>query len=187
MSTASQRVVGTHQALSDRPEIAIPYLLKSLHHTLRQAVDEALRAQRVELSFAHMATLYGLETEPGLTGAELSRRLFVTPQTMNTLLHSLELDKDIERQPHPSNQRAERWYLTKSGSTRLGKAKHAGEAVWARLLAALNPREVEQFKGFLQRCIEGFDLPRETQRQGAARKRSAAVVKAPRRTASSSR
>jgi len=187
MSTASQRVVGTPQALSDRPEIAIPYLLKSLHHTLRQAVDEALRAQRVELSFAHMATLYGLETEPGLTGAELSRRLFVTPQTMNTLLHSLELDKDIERQPHPSNQRAERWYLTKSGSTRLGKAKHAGEAVWARLLSALSVREVEQFKGFLQRCIEGFDLPRETHRQVVARKRSATVVKVPRRAASSSR
>jgi DNA-binding MarR family transcriptional regulator len=185
MSAASQRV-GAHQALSDRPEVAIPYLLKSLHHTLRQAVDEALRAERVELSFAHMATLYCVETEPGLTGAELSRRLFVTPQTMNTLLRSLELDKDIERQPHPTNQRAERWYLTKSGTTRLGKAKHAGEAVWARLLSALSAREVEQFKGFLQRCIEGFDMPRETHRASAAKRRSATVVRASRRSSTSS-
>jgi DNA-binding MarR family transcriptional regulator len=172
--------------LSDRPEVAIPYLLKSLHHTLRQAVDEALRAERIELSFADMATLYVLETEPGLTGAELARRLFVTPQTMNTLLRSLESDQDIERQPHPSNQRAERWYLTKSGASLLGKAKRAGEGVWARLLSALSSREVEQFKGFLQRCIEGFDLPRETHRQGATRKRAAAIVKAPRRAAASS-
>jgi DNA-binding MarR family transcriptional regulator len=183
MSTASQRVFGAveSQPPSDRPEVAIPYLLKSLHHSLRHAVDDALRQEKLDLSFAHLATLYGLECESGLTGAELARRGFVTAQTMNSLLRRLELDRDIVRRPHPANQRADTWYLTKVGQNRLTRAKRVGETVWARLLSALAPREVAQFQGLLQRCIEGIDLPPVAPQRAAPRRRTATLVRSSRR------
>ena len=37
----------------DKPEHIVGFLLKSLQHTLRQTMDEAMRKQGVDLSFAH--------------------------------------------------------------------------------------------------------------------------------------
>src|SRR5262245_9851913 len=140
-----------------RPDAAIAYLLKSLQHSLRQAVDEAFRRERVDMSFAHLAVLYALEAEPGLAGAELARRGFVTAQTMNTILRRLERDRDIERRPHPATPRADSWYVTKAGMVRLERAKVIGGGVWSRMLAALREREIEQLQNLLERCIEGLD------------------------------
>ncbi|HEX5419224.1 MAG TPA: MarR family transcriptional regulator, partial [Gammaproteobacteria bacterium] len=68
----------------------IGFLFKSLHHSLRHAMDEALRRRGLPLSFAHFATLFGLDCEPGSTGAQLARRAMVSPQTMNPVLRRLE-------------------------------------------------------------------------------------------------
>lgn len=143
--------------VSGRPEEAIPHLLKNLHQSLRHAVDEALRRQGIEMSFAHFVTLFTLQAEPGIAGAELARRAFVTPQTMNTILRRLEKDGDIERRPHPDNVRADSWFITKAGQARLNRAKRVGEAVWTRLLSALKDSEVTQLQSLLARCIGGLD------------------------------
>ena len=142
---------------SVRPEEAIPYLLKSLHHSLRQAVDEVFRHERIDMSFAHFAALYTLDSEPGIAGAELARRAFVTAQTMNTILRRLEKDGDIERRPHPATARADSWFITKGGQVRLKRAKVIGDGVWTRMLSALKTNEVTQLQNMLERCIGGLD------------------------------
>ena len=58
----------------DNPGHIVGFLMKSLHHMLRQSMDEALRKRGLELSFAHFAALFGLYSEPGITGAKLARR-----------------------------------------------------------------------------------------------------------------
>ena len=159
------------------PEQAIPYLLKSVHHVLRQVVEERLRAERIEMSFAHFAALYMLESEPGIAGAEIARRCFVTAQTMNTILRRLEEEGDVERRPNPGNSRADSWRLSDSGRGRLNRAKVVGEEVWARMLSALKPGEVTQLRDLLQRCVQGFDVTAEAaavpKRIRAAPKKSA--------------
>ena len=85
----------------EKPEHILGFLLKSLQHTLRQTIDEALRKQGVELSFAQFAALFNLHSDPGVTGARLARRALVSAQTMNSALRALELDGYIERRPHP--------------------------------------------------------------------------------------
>src|SRR5262245_7538019 len=159
MSTVSQpaRKLRSISLDASRPESVIAYLLKSLHHSLRQAVDEAFRRQRIEMSFAHFVVLYTLQSEPGVVGAELARRGFVTAQTMNTILRRLERDGDIERRPHPATQRADSWYVTRPGQARLDRAKVVAETVWTRMLSALSGREVVQLQNLLERCIGGLD------------------------------
>lgn len=172
----SQRPVkkrSLHLAAS-RPEEAIPHLLKNLHQSLRHAVDEALRRQGIEMSFAHFVTLFTLQAEPGIAGAELARRAFVTPQTMNTILRRLEKDGDIERRPHPDNVRADSWFVTKAGQARLNRAKRVGEAVWKRLLSALKDSEVAQLQNLLARCIGGLDKQMEDTSAAKAVKATAA-------------
>jgi len=190
MRTASRRPSRNLQArLEGRPpEEAIPYVLKSLHQSLRQIVDEALRRERIDMSFAHLATLFTVQSEPGLPGGELARCGFVTAQTMNTILRRLERDGQIERRPHPSSPRADSWYVTKAGQAELTKAKVVGTGIWRNMLSTLAPREVTQLQNLLQRCIGSLDeqveasthrakptaraKPSPTRRRGPSTKRS---------------
>ena len=140
------------------PEQAIPYVLKSLHNVLRRAMEESLRSQRIDMSFAHFAALYTLESESGIAGAEIARRCFVTAQTMNTTLRRLERDGEIERRPSPGNPRADSWSISRTGKSRLSRAKVVGDQVWAKLLSALSAAEALQLQSLLERCIVGFDV-----------------------------
>jgi DNA-binding MarR family transcriptional regulator len=176
MSNVSQSTRKSRAPRADTtvPEQVIPHLLKNLHHSLRQAVDVAFRESQMEMSFAHFVTLFTLESEPGVAGAEIARRAFVTAQTMNTLLRRLEADGHIERQPHPTNVRADSWYITSAGQVRLNRAKIVGDSVWRRMLSSLKDIEVKQLQSFLERCISGLDRyaskPDAQSRRSAARK-----------------
>lgn len=173
VSRPSSRSLETHlQSLP--PEEAIPYLLKGLHHSLRSVVDEGLRRERIELTFAHLATLYTIDAEPGLAGAELARRSSVTAQTMNTILHRMERDGQLERRPHPSSPRADSWFVTPRGSKQMDQAKVVGKAIWRKMLAALAAREVTQLQSLLHRCIRGLDaqVGRARPAKPAARRQS---------------
>ena len=173
VSRPSSRSLETHlQTLP--PEEAIPYLLKGLHHSLRQAVDEGLRRGRIELSFAHLATLYTIDAEPGLAGAELARRSSVTAQTMNTILHRMERDGQLARRPHPSSSRADSWFVTARGSKQLDQARVVGKAIWRGMLAALTEREVGQLQNLLHRCIRGLEEQVEEARPAKPAARSKA-------------
>jgi len=152
----SSRSLETHLR-SLPPEEAVPHLLKGLHHSLRQLIDEGLRRERIDMSLSHLVTLFTVDAEPGLAGAELARRSAVTAQTMNTILHRMERDGQLERRPHPSNSRADSWFVTAHGSKQLDHAKVIGKRVWRRMLSALAASEVTQLQSLLQRCLDGLD------------------------------
>lgn len=139
-----------------KPE-RIGFLLKSLQHTLRQRMDEALRKQGLELSFAHLAALFNLHYDPGISGAKLARRAMVSAQTMNSALRALEVDGYIERRPHPDSRRADSWSLTRRGLTSLERARTVGSTVFGRMLAAWTTQEVAAFEDSLQRCVAALE------------------------------
>jgi DNA-binding MarR family transcriptional regulator len=141
----------------EKPEHILGFLLKSLQHTLRQTIDEALRKQGVELSFAQFAALFNLQNDPGVTGARLARRAFVSPQTMNSALRALEQDGYIERRPHPLSRRADSWSLTEAGLAELSRARQVGAAVFARMLREFDSKEIAAFADYLRRCIAALD------------------------------
>ena len=173
--------------IQDRsPEEAVPYLLKSLHLSLRQVLDQALREAGVEISFAHLTTMLELEAEPGLVGAELARRASVTAQTMNTILHRLAREGQIERRPHPTTPRADRWFVTRSGQKQLDAATKVGRAVWRSMLSTFAARETAQLRDLLGRCLIGLEAQVQTPRRAAARAtQDAPVRRASRRTSTS--
>lgn len=148
----SQRILGSGST-PQLPHEFVGFLLRSLHHGLRQSMEEALRERGIEMSFAHFAALLGLYLEPGLSGAQLARRSFVSAQTMNAALHRLERDGMAKRRPHSESRRAESWSLTAPGRERLDRAREVGDQVFSKMLSALDPDEVERFKNYLERCI----------------------------------
>jgi DNA-binding MarR family transcriptional regulator len=140
------------------PTQNVGFLMKSLHHTLRQSMDEALRKRGVDLSFAHFAALFGIYCEPGITGAQLARRATVSAQTMNSALRRLEEEGRIERRPHPDSRRADSWSLTDEGIELLEQARGVGAAVFERMLAPLAPAEVSALEDYLRRCIAALEV-----------------------------
>ena len=160
----------------EKPEHILGFLLKSLQHTVRQTIDETLRKQGVELSFAQFAALFNLHSDPGVTGARLARRAFVSAQTMNSALRALEQDGYLERRPHPSGGRADSWSLTEAGLAELKRARQVGIVVFDRMLAEFNPKEITAFEDYLRRCIAALDgeplaaVPHEPPRSRAERR-----------------
>ena len=171
MSAVSRplRKVAPRVERSESPQAAIGRLLKNMNQSVRQAIEEALRRERIDLSFAHFVALYTLACEPGVAGAELARRGFVTAQTMNTILRRLELDGAIERKPHPKNPRADSWFITNDGQSRMLKAQVVAEVVWSRMFEMLTEREVSQLQQLLERCLNGLEVQLQEQRATKAK------------------
>jgi DNA-binding MarR family transcriptional regulator len=120
-------------------------------------MDAALQAHG--LSTAQYGVLRRLDDDPGLSGAELARRLHVTAQTMNRLIAALEEANLIVRFPDAAGGRTLRARLTDAGRAAIEAARRTVETVEARMLAGLDGREQTQLADLLRRCAEALELP----------------------------
>ena len=90
------------------------WLLKRAFHYGYRAVNEAVRPFGVTPT--QLGAMNRLVQEPGLSGAELARRLLVTPQAAQLALAALEESGLVERRPDANHGRIVRSYLTDEGS-----------------------------------------------------------------------
>ena len=130
------------------------YLLKRAQAALNAAMVGALREHGATLS--QYAVLTALDEEPGLSNAGLARRAFVTPQTMNQVLHELEQKGWVARHPHPGHARILQADLTPAGRTALAACHRAVNAIEEQMLAPLAPGDIKQFTATLQACIQAL-------------------------------
>ena len=103
------------------------------------------------------AALAVLEGESGLSGAELARRCFVTPQTMNGIVANLESAGLLERRPHPGHGRVLQAYLTEDGVAKLSRAHALSEEIEERMLADLASEERGRLLAALRGCADALE------------------------------
>src|SRR4051794_11640549 len=101
------------------PGADVGFALRQVMQTLRQNIDVALRGRGIDLSFVHAMVLKTLAKEPGISGAQLARRITVTAQSMNGLLRSMEKLGLVLRERHAENRRTDCWYMTTFGLTQM--------------------------------------------------------------------
>jgi DNA-binding MarR family transcriptional regulator len=130
------------------------WLLKRAQDALNAAMTAALRDFGATLP--EYAVLTALAEEPGLSNADLARRAFVTPQTMNQVLRELEQRGWVSRHPHPGHRRILQAELTADGRRTLAACHQAVDAVEGRMLAGLGPAQRQQLAAGLRSCIEGL-------------------------------
>lgn len=136
-------------------ETRVGYQLKRAEHALRLEMDAVLRD--LGLTTPQYAALSVLGDEPGLSGAELARRSFVTPQTMNSIVARLEVAGLISRGVHPAHGRVLRAYLTEAGKKLLSGAHRSVRMVEERMLADLNTEERQLLLDTLRRCTSSLE------------------------------
>jgi DNA-binding MarR family transcriptional regulator len=128
----------------------IGYQLKRAHQAFCQVVDDALR--QVGLTTAQYAVLGFLEDAGELSNAELARRCYVTPQTMNQIVASLETRHIVQRAAHPTHGRILQTSLTQQGRHLVAQAHQRVGAVEARMTAGLSHDERHQLTRMLDAC-----------------------------------
>jgi len=121
-------------------------------HSFRNTVEAQMRARGEALSFAHAMLMMTLAREPGLSGAQASRRAQVTAQTMNGLLRNLEAGGYAVREPNPENRRADRWFLTGEGLRHLQQGKGVADEVARQMLVPLTDRDADRLCELLHKC-----------------------------------
>ena len=106
------------------------------------------------VSIAQIGVLRQLANQPGLSAAELARRLLITPQGVQLALNALEKRSLVERKQDPQHGRILQVFLTDEG--RAVASAVVGEAVAAhdKVFGVLEPDEQEQLRALLTRVVE---------------------------------
>jgi DNA-binding MarR family transcriptional regulator len=135
-------------------ETSLGYLLKEAASTLRNEMELVLRP--LGMNITHYACLELLHQRPGLSNSELARGTFVSRQSMNVLLQSLERDGLVSRPAQAATGRILPTELTAAGRKQLTTASTAVKAVEDRMTLSLDPTEQDQLRRILKECVSSL-------------------------------
>lgn len=130
----------------------ILWLLKQAFYHSLTTVNEAISDH--DVSTAQIGLLRQLAGEPGLSGAELARRLLITPQGVQLALTALERRGLVERKQDPRHGRILRAHLTEEGRTVVSAVVADAIAAHDRVFGVLTPEEQETLGTLLARVVE---------------------------------
>ncbi|MET9789827.1 MarR family winged helix-turn-helix transcriptional regulator [Streptomyces canus] len=111
-----------------------------------------LKEQRLRplgMAVAHYTLLMSVHSEPGLAGAELARRLNVTPQAVASLVARLEGRGQLERREHPRHRHVQELHLTDAGREALRAADRVIADIEQHITEGLGPEESAQLRTLL--------------------------------------
>ena len=135
-------------------DTSLGYLLKQAHNVLRAGMDAALRP--LGMTVPQYACLELLAQRPGLSNSDLARGAFVSRQSMNVLLQSLERDRLVSRPDTPSTGRALPVQLTPLGRDRLQAASAAARSVETQMGRGLTITQQQQLRDLLASCVRSL-------------------------------
>jgi DNA-binding MarR family transcriptional regulator len=130
----------------------ILWLLKQAFYYSLTTINEAMSAHGV--STAQIGVLRQLANEPGLSGAELARRLLVSPQGVQVALTSLERRGLVERKKDPQHGRILQAYLTGEGRNVAATVVNSALAAHEEVFGVLTAAEQETLRKLLGRVVE---------------------------------
>lgn len=130
-------------------------------------LDRALRREIAALVAPHGLTvpqytaLSILRDRGGLSNAQLARRTYVTPQSMNEVIAKLERDGLVARSPAANHGRILEMTLTRAGREVLHRCEDAVTEMESRMLADLDDDDRAQLLTALKDCVHrlGAGLP----------------------------
>jgi DNA-binding MarR family transcriptional regulator len=103
------------------PEGHIGYLLRQASVALRGAMDRTLAD--LEVTTPQFSVLTMIAAYPGLSGADLAKLTFLTPQTINVIVRNLERDGAIGKTAHATHGRILRLHATAKGQALLKRCR----------------------------------------------------------------
>ncbi|MDR6817786.1 DNA-binding MarR family transcriptional regulator [Neorhizobium sp. 2083] len=120
------------------------YFLNQANHAVRSRLEAALTT--LQMTGIQYTVLSVIGSREGLSSAELSRRFFVTPQTMNELIGGLQRRNLITRKEDPANRRILRMSLTTEGKRMIKACDAAADTVERDIFSFLPQESYQQLR-----------------------------------------
>ncbi|RAG86987.1 MarR family transcriptional regulator [Streptacidiphilus pinicola] len=130
----------------------VTWALRRAELAVQAAKEQRLRA--LGMAVSHYALLITVHSQPGLAGAELARRLNVTPQAVASLVARLEGRGQVERREHPRHRHIQELHLTEAGREALRAADAVVAEVEQQIKDALGAAPAEQLRALLDEVCE---------------------------------
>ncbi|WP_041783206.1 MarR family winged helix-turn-helix transcriptional regulator [Mycolicibacterium chubuense] len=130
----------------------ILWLLKQAFYFSLTTVNDAVSEHGV--STAQIGVLRQLAGEPGLSGAELARRLLISPQGVQLALTALEKRGLVQRKQDPQHGRILQAFLTVKGRKVAAAVVNDAIAAHDKVFGVLSSAEQETLKELLGRVVE---------------------------------
>ncbi|KRD07975.1 MarR family transcriptional regulator [Mycobacterium sp. Root265] len=128
------------------------WLLKQAFYFSLTSVNDAVKPHGV--STAQIGVLRQLTNQPGLSGAELARRLLISPQGVQLALTALEKRGLVERKQDPQHGRILQAFLTDEGRAVAAAVVSDAVAAHDKVFGVLSREEQEQLRTLLSRVVE---------------------------------
>jgi DNA-binding MarR family transcriptional regulator len=159
--------MGVEERIAEGLDARLGAFLKRAEQAL--IADKSRVLKPFGLSVPQYTVLHALSFAP-LSGAQLARVCGVTPQSMASLLSTMESKKLVERTPSDVHAQVLVARLTRTGQATFRKADAAALAVEAGLSAAFSPEEETSLRALLCRAIDtlsrGADRPADPDQPG---------------------
>ena len=133
------------------PTDRVGYLLWQTAHAVGRRMAVALKP--FDLTPAQFSALVHTGREPGVSAAELARRINLTPQSTQTALGPLLEREWVQRRPHPVHRRVLGNFLTPEGQAGTERASVAVTDTDTQLVADLTDGEVAALRDHLMRVL----------------------------------
>ncbi len=130
------------------------YLLNQANQAVRSQLEAALRD--LQMTGIQYTILTIVDQHEGISSAELSRRFFVTAQTMNEIINGLEQRDLIARKEDPANKRILRMKLTAQGRRLLKKCEDIADRIEEAAFDWIHPNENETLRQSLRSLLRGL-------------------------------
>jgi DNA-binding MarR family transcriptional regulator len=130
----------------------ILWLLKQAFYFSLTTVNDAVKPHGVSTS--HVGVLRQLISEPGLSNAELARRLLITPQGVQLAVNELTKRGLVERKQDPRHGRIQQAFLTEQGRTLATAVIGDAISVHDKVFGVLSVAEQTQLRSLLTRVVE---------------------------------
>ncbi len=139
------------------PEGYLGYLLRQAQAAMRGAMERAL--SDLDVTAPQFVVLTMIVAYPGISGADLARLTFLTPQTINVIVRNLERDGAIEKSAHATHGRILQLHATARGQALLKRCRLRVaeiEAEIAGLLGRDEERIVRRWlSGVAEKLVDG--------------------------------
>lgn len=130
----------------------ILWLLKQAFHFSLKTVNDAISSHGV--TTAQIGLMRQLANEPGLSGAELARRLLISPQGVQLAITALEGRGLVERKQDPQHGRILQAYLTDQGRAVVSAVLADALVAHDRVFGVLDADEQQLLHDLLARVVE---------------------------------
>lgn len=145
------------------------YMLNQANQAVRSQLEAALRD--LQMTGIQYTILTIVDQHEGISSAELSRRFFVTAQTMNEIINGLEQRGLIARKEDPANKRILRMKLTAPGRKLLKKCEDVADQIEESAFDWIDATEYETLRQSLRLLLKGLRERKSTVPAQAASKR----------------